>query len=247
MVTPRHLNSAPITEALIDIRAKLPADIDLSKLSSAHDLLANEYPKKRERRVWEARFEVKDGKPSHTGEDKGVDGYLYVSSDDKQVAQVRLDGFTFSRLRPYETWERLQAETRRLWQVYLDVALPESVTRVALRYINRIELPLPMKDFSDYLTAPPVVPENLPQAVSSFLTRVIVHEQSIGAAATITQALEPRVDRDICSIILDIDVFKESLFASDDKAVWETLDKLHDFKNLIFFESITDRTVELCQ
>ncbi|VAW13401.1 hypothetical protein MNBD_BACTEROID05-832, partial [hydrothermal vent metagenome] len=40
------------------------------------------------------------------------------------------------------------------------------------------------------------VPPELPQVVSSFLTRVVIHEPSIGANAIITQALEQIVTDD---------------------------------------------------
>ena len=78
-----------------------------------------------------------------------------------------MDGFTFSRLKPYETWENLRDEAYRLWQKYREITSPE-IIRVALRYINKLEFPLPIKNFSDYLTAAPIVPAELPQGVSSF-------------------------------------------------------------------------------
>ena len=66
----------------------------------------------------------------------GPDGYLFTSVDGRQVVQARLDGFTFSRLKPYDKWESLRDEARELWQHYVQIASPETVTRVALRYIN---------------------------------------------------------------------------------------------------------------
>ena len=153
--------------------------------------------------------------------------------------QARLDGFTFSRLHPYVKWEELRDEAYRLWQLYKDMTSPESITRVAVRYINNLNIPMPIKDFDDYLTAPPTVPEGLPQGVSSFLTRTVIHEPSFGANAIITQALE-QVDTDVAPVILDIDVFKLESKGIVEKDAWKIMEKLRHFKNKVFFSSITD-------
>jgi uncharacterized protein (TIGR04255 family) len=248
MVAPKHLRNAPITEALIDIHVSLPSDIDVAKLKSMHDSIADEYPKIAERMKWEHVIEFKKGEiPKQKPITPDCDGYRYTSGDDKQVVQTRLDGFTFSRLKPYETWEHLRAEAHRLWLLYAKIATPEAIRRVALRYINRLDIPLPIKDFSEYLTASPTVPEKLPQGVSGFFTRVIIHDPSIDAAAIITQALEPTSNPEVVAIILDIDVFKQSQFGLDEKEAWVIIDQLREFKNKIFFESITEKIVELYQ
>ncbi|MFH0873215.1 MAG: TIGR04255 family protein [bacterium] len=238
------MDKAPITEALVDIRVKLGPETDLSTLQSVCALVANEYPEKRERIRLESKIEFKTMKSETTS---GVDGYLCTSSDKKQVVQVRLDGFTFSRLTPYETWENLRKVAHRLWQLYVGATSPELVTRVALRYINRLEIPLPIRDFSDYLTAPPTIPQNLPQGLISFLTRNVIREPSLDFVAIISQSLEPVEASNVVPVILDIDVFREVQHSVGATEIWETIDQLRGFKNKIFFESITEKTVELCK
>lgn len=242
MVAPRHLDKAPITEALVDIRVKLGPETDLSTLESVYALFAKEYPEKRERICVESKFDFKTKESQTTSV---VDGYLCTSSDAKQVVQVRLEGFTFSRLKPYETWEDLRKEAHRLWQSYIRLASPELITRVALRYINRIEIALPVLDFGDYLTAPPAIPQNLPQGLTSFLTRNVIREPSLDFMAIISQSLEPVGASSVVPVILDIDVFKEVPYHVGAKEIWETIDQLREFKNKLFFESITDKIVEL--
>lgn len=244
MVEQRHLPRAPITEALVDIQVKLPPNVDVAKLKSMHGLISEKYPKHAE--LVRSHFTFVPQKKSAETTPVCVCGYKYTSADDKQVIQVRLDGFTFSRLRPYKTWESLRKEAYLLWGIYVKLFSPEIITRVALRYINRLEIPQPLRDFRDYLTAPPEVPQNLPQEISSFLTRIVIPEPSLNATAIITQALAT-TDQKIVPVILDIDVFKVAQFNTDGKEVWETIDKLRVLKNNIFFESITEKIVELYQ
>ena len=245
MAVPRHLASAPITEAILDIRVKLPADFDVEKLKSAQSLISGGYPKVTERRRFEGQVQFSvGGPPKQVALDKGPDGYLFTSTDSKQIVQFRLDGFTFNRLKPYETWESMRDEGYRLWQHYVDIASPELITRVALRYINHLKIPLPTGNFADYLVAPPTVPGQLPHIVTSFLTRVVIIDSSIGAAANISQALDSISDG---NIILDIDVYKQAEFSVEGKGAWGMLEKLRRFKNRIFFESVTEQTLRLCE
>jgi uncharacterized protein (TIGR04255 family) len=241
-----YLRNAPITEALIDIRIKVRDEFDVHRLESLHEATADQYPAKKERRKWEGRFEFKKGETPISAGTETIDGYIFTSTDGKQIFQARIDGFTFNRLRPYEKWETLRDEAFRLWQLYKTVLSPE-ITRVALRYINKFDIPLfpePLRDFNEYLTAAPIVPEGLPQGVSSFLTRVVINEPTIDAAAIITQAFEQLVDPRYLPIILDIDVFKQWDHISEEEA-WQTLEALRYFKNKIFFKSITEKAKEL--
>lgn len=236
------LKNAPITEALIDIRVKLPSKFDVIGINSIHDSIKKQYSGKQELRVSGFEFQLKDKQAKRL--DEKIEGYRYISSDNKQIIQTRLNGFTFNRLYPYISWKEFRNEAHSLWQLYKKVTSPESITRVAVRYINNLKIPMPMGDFSEYLTAPPIVPDELPQGVSSFLTRVVIHEPSIGANAIITQVLE-QVATDVAPIILDIDVYKLQPKGIEEKDVWETIEKLRHFKNKIFFNSITHNLKEM--
>ena len=237
------LGRAPISEALIDIRVKLSSKLDVRQIDSIYESIKPDYPQKLEQRISQVQVEQKPDEGMVKSSIK-INGYRYISSDKKQIIQARLAGFTFSRLHPYITWEALRSEAYRLWLLYKEVTTPELITRVALRYINNLNIPMPIKDFSEFLTAPPVIPDELPQGVSSFLTRVIIHEPSIGADGIITHALE-QVVTDVAPIILDIDVFKFQPDGIDEKDAWDAIEKLRNFKNQIFFKSITDKLKEM--
>lgn len=243
MVEYQTLRRAPITEALIDIRVKLTPELDVKQIDSFYESIKHDYPQKQEQRLSQVEVEQKPGEGLIKSSTK-INGYRYISSDKKQIAQARLDGFTFSRLHPYTTWEDLRSEAYKLWLLYKQVTTPELITRVALRYINNLKIPMPIKDFSDFLTAPPQVPEKLPQGVSSFITRVVIYEPTIGANAIITQALE-QIATDVVPIILDIDVFKFQSEGIEEKEAWDTIEKLRNFKNQIFFKSITNKLEEM--
>jgi len=47
------------------------------------------------------------------------------------------------------------------------------------------------------------------------------------------------------SLIFDIDVFRQVEYNKNMNEIWNDFDKLRNFKNDIFFNSITDKTKEL--
>ena len=152
------LEKAPVKEAVIDFRVKLVSEFDVKKIDSMHELIKERYPETQEQRISEVRFEPEiEGRVKPLSEK--TNGYRYISSDKKQIVQAKMDGFTFSRLHPYIKWEELRNEAHRLWQIYKDITLPESITRVSVRYINNLNIPMPIRDLDDYLTASPIVPE----------------------------------------------------------------------------------------
>src|SRR6201999_1019372 len=83
---------------------------------------------------------------------KTLIGKRLESDDKKRVVQTQLAGQSVSRLQPYANWADLKAESQRAWGIYRDVMKPNAVTRLALRYINRIDIPQkgPVK-IDDYL------------------------------------------------------------------------------------------------
>ena len=117
------------------------------------------------------------------------------------------------------------------------------VNRLAVRYINAIELPLAGADFDEYLTAGPRIPESLPQFLTSFLQRVVLPFAEVSGHAIITQALEAPTTRGLTAV-LDIDVFAECLIDGADPEIWSKLGQLRIIKNRIFFASLTKKALE---
>lgn len=249
MIAPRKLNNAPIKEAVIDFRTTLKEEIDVEKFDAAYDAISEQYPKKEIllRGKFGVQFEEK--KAVSTTVDSNQTGYRYTSADGKYVVQFRIDGFTLSRMEPYTVWGDLRSEAARLWEIYNSVANVATVTRVATRYINVMRVPMDdLKEFGDYLVCPPEVPETLPQSVSSFLTRIVLREPTSGAQCILTQALEgPDLENRLVPIVLDIDVFIEGQFLVTEGQYWQELDHLRNFKNKVFFESITENAETLFQ
>ena len=131
--------------------------------------------------------------------------------------------------------------------MYKEYANPEAIIRLAARYINHIKINIPIKDFSEYLNVPPYIPEELPQNVLNFLNRITLDGFGDNIRAIITQSLTSDLQnlQNQIIILLDIDVYKTITSQIENDEIWENFEKFRKIKNQIFFEYITEKTVEL--
>ncbi len=247
MTRQRHLPHAPITEALIDIQVVPRDGIAFSALKSAIENIDSGYYLKGP--ISEGTFEFRlpaDGLPPQTVAKAAPIGLRMHSADEKYVTQCRLNGFTLSRLPPYEAWTNLIDETRRLWAVYVERLGPTRVVRVATRFINNLQLPLePGASFQTYVNKLIDVPEEAPQAVEAFFQRFRLVDSASGARVILTLALDGLPTNGPAPVILDVDAFTAANLNPTDRELWAILERLRELKNHSFFGTITERTAEL--
>jgi len=231
---------APIAEAILDVSVVLPPSSDLQRIRSLQEALGGQYPKVTERMPFHGGFEITSAGVTVSTSSGRPDGYLFTSSDDLQTIQARLDGFGFSRMKPYEHWSAFRAEAKRQWEKYRDLLQPKSITRIGLRYLNRLELPLPVNDLRKYVRNTPELAPDLPQVLTGFFMAVQLPVDA--SFAVITETIEPATPA-ILPFILDIAVHREGQFDSD--SMWDVFDELRELKNRIFFHSVTDHAKEM--
>jgi uncharacterized protein (TIGR04255 family) len=247
MALHRHLTRAPLREALVDIQFEPRVSLeDIDRFVSS---ISGEFPRKTD--IWEAFFGLNlADAPGETQSRHQAIGRRLESTDEPFVLQCRVSGFTLSRLSPYGEWSDLRAVAHRLWGEFLKHVGMVHISRIAVRYINEIRIPLPIRDFADYLTCPPTVPDALPQALTGFLSKVIIPDESMDCVSVVTQAFEGPPSEGptgaAITVILDIDVFRTiSLDNTQSEKLWEALDTLRDQKNRMFFEHLQEKTVEM--
>jgi uncharacterized protein (TIGR04255 family) len=242
MAEHRHLSSAPIVEALVDLRALLPDDFDVSRFEALKDQLRDRFPGVQP--LFEQRMTVAGapGQPVSSTTSIRVNGFAFRSEDGKTLVQFRRDGFTFNRLRPYTSWEEIRPEALELWTIYRRVAKPPPCSRIALRYVNQLDVTESDAALTDILTAVPGVPRDTPRLLNEFFMRVVLADPATGFTAAITQATQASPAANVGLILLDIDAYRAGSGGIPDREVEPTLEALHKLKNDIFFGSITEAT-----
>lgn len=239
-------SKAPIEEAVFDIRIDPALAIEGKELESLHLKVSDRYPIKEIQKTFEVISEVKEGELAKSqAREIGVVGFRFWDNDRKQVCRCGLDGFSFSRLRPYTDWENCFHEVIRLWNIYKKEFNPRYIKRVAVRFINIIKIPELRFELADYFNNPPQPPENLPPNLVEFLSRLRVkYDENFFSIVTLASQMPS--EPNIVSILLDIDVFTEVPFNADNEVqIKNIFERLHFIKNDIFEKSITTRAKEL--
>jgi uncharacterized protein (TIGR04255 family) len=171
-------------------------------------------------------------------------GFRLRSEDGRNVIRLARTSFSYHRLQPYTKWEDLALGAKAVWSAFRRRYEPEFISSVSLRYLNKILLP-PECDMEDYITLCPRVPNSIDTGFSDYLLRLVLLDKMVPARAEITQVAgmsesPPR------TLAFDIDVTSDHMdFLPDSDQLWEQVGRLRDYKNRLFFSSITDRCREL--
>jgi uncharacterized protein (TIGR04255 family) len=231
-----------LREALIDIR--LTQDLPASFVDKIRALSFSDFSNVGEIKIGGLTFEMGRDRPSQATVAKDeILGIRFQTEDVSQVLQYRRNGITFSILKNYTSWEHAQDITRNFWRQFISIAGSVKVNRLAVRYINAIEVPLAGADFDEYLSAGPRIPKDLPQLLTGFLQRIMVPFTDVGAYAIITQTLEAPTESSFPAI-LDIETVGQWFLEGADPEIWNKLGQLRIIKNRIFFASLTEKALE---
>jgi uncharacterized protein (TIGR04255 family) len=245
MQVSRRYLKAPITEALIDLKVTLPEEFSTDDLAHIYARVSDRFPTQESIQTGSLVFQA--GPTIRIDTNQQHSGFLFRSKDGVKIVQATLNGFTFNRLAPYDSWEELSSDAKYLWGIYKEICKPTSVTRAAIRFINQINIPAKeLVDLEDYLHTVPQVPPDLPQGVlNSFFTQLQIPQDDLNCMLIINEALVPRTSPDFISVILDFDLFRQQIWQVDDEDIWRFLEELRRRKNVVFEASITDKARRL--
>ncbi|GAA6617314.1 TIGR04255 family protein [Scytonema sp. NUACC26] len=251
----------PITEAIFDITVNLRDDFHYEELLIFQEDIKESFPNIQKKIALQGGFELNLEKPEEINPrlfsmSNQPEGYIFISNDQEKIIQAKLQGFTFSKLKPYQSWKDFYGEAYELWQKYVEITSPLKVVRLGLRYVNQINIPLPREggiELKQYIKTLPEIPSDLSVAIEGyFMQLVLSHTQYQPSRAiinqTIGQMLENQESKKAYPLIFDIDVFQEVNLAPDDEEIGKIFEvNLKCFREDIFFKSITEKTKELFQ
>ncbi len=132
-----HLARAPIVEAVIHWRARSEEKLKRDELRQQLVSALADYPTVKTQHELHLESALGPDGAAVSRRDEWH-GFRLESADGRNIAQFTRNGFVFSRVTPYEDWDRFAAEAKRLWQIYVELAKPSEIERLGVRFINRI-------------------------------------------------------------------------------------------------------------
>ena len=238
---PRYL-APPITEAVIELRF---ADrLNTSSFNRVISRLEKKYTSGKSEQMFEITVEFQTATPLLQNQRPL---HRFSSADEADICIVKDDMISWSRLSPYEGWDALQSRVERDFDLVEKVARSRKVTRIGLRFINRIDVPFGEGDeicwYEDYLAVHLQLPPIL-DPTNSYGWRVERDFEEMGLKAVVQSGIMVPEIPETGAFSLDIDIGTMVDVPSGRADIFAKLQTMRKLKNDIFEQSITARARE---
>ena len=241
----RRYKNPPIEEALVEVRFAPADEWDLTipgKLHEHRDIKKEYQGKPRTQKVFEAALQAGPGQPPNLAIHEGVGRIQLINEAGNRLISLGPGVLSVNMLRPYDGWGLFRPRIETALRAYNEVAAPTGVTRLGVRYINKIVSPRE-KDPMDYFTCGPPRAPGLPRKMAGFMSRVeFVYDD--GVKLLLTQA-SIDAPEDQSAFLLDLDLIWESAEARNLDEIMAVIDGLHEREGAAFEAIITDAAREM--
>ena len=233
----------PITEAVIGIN--FSENVGKELLLTASDRLGKHYPVHQPLKNLSIRLNLTDqpGKrPSAVSNLAEIRGHRRSSHDMSELALVLPDALVVSQLAPYPSWEVFSKRFVRDWRIWKRAVGHRTVSRIGVRYINRIDIPIvnSVAEHQRYLNVFPHVPDLL-SPLGAFAVQTISSFDDIKCRLTLNSAVIDSPILNHQSFILDLDIAREIDIPQADKDIFLLLEAIRLKKNQVFEACISQR------
>lgn len=206
-----------------------------------------EFPIKRQFNPFQVEISSETEAASVQSVTSNIERMQFVRQDEGALIQIGPNILAVNHLKPYSSWENFKQMISRALDVYSQVASPQAISRIGLRYINRLEFPpeLQSVDIERFLLAAPAVPSAVPQTFVSWVQRVeIPFEHANGLLALHSSSVRGEGQQNVAFLLdLDFITLDAGLVKLDSAMEWA--EKAHDEVEKTFEACITDEARKL--
>lgn len=246
-----RFNKPPIIEAVIDFDCSMAPGFSIEELQNELRLAYRDnYPAFRPQFISAQTIHATPEGPPKVEFKHELRAFQFVSADKKQIVQARVEGFSFNRLEPYDSFDSYLPEIERTWLLYKDISKPVDIRTIRLRYINKMLLPMVDKesiDLEQYIFSSPRMPNSSGLSYIGFAQQQHALDHSTGFIAAIQLASQPIQEKNL-PIVFDITVSSGIRLQIDDWAsISSIVDSLRQLKNRIFDTILTEKCKSLFQ
>jgi uncharacterized protein (TIGR04255 family) len=237
----QHYSRAPILEAVLDLKYEgALSDRDTERL---RDAFKRNYPTIEEKR--EFRFEIKDGKGAV---ESHLAGYKLTAKNGVDLVLINSDSIGTVRLAPYDSWEHFRPLAESNFEVFTKVLGRKKITRIGVRFINRIDIPnaaIEGQPLHTFFTVGISLSLDVSDELNEFSLSVTGRSALTGAKILIQSGTLAPALLDHTSVSLDIDASWDGEIPGRIDEMWAKADILRETKNDVFEKCITDHVRKL--
>lgn len=245
----RRYSNPPIQEAFCEFRFVPGSDWDFTIPEKLQAALGNEYSgKSREQKALQVELSVKDGQPANLSYEEGVAKVQLVTEGGNRLVGVGPNVLSIHMLRPYQSaehierggWEEFRPRIMDALETYLKIVEGSAVSRVGVRYINRILIPGQNVEIEEYLNCAHMKVKGLPENYSNFLSRV-EYMYDDAARLVVSYGLLGASESGV-ECLLDLDAIRDEEPPIGSEQASILVDALHERVGSAFEAIVTDKT-----
>ena len=241
-----HFDNAPSIETIFLIRSSSIKEMSLEDFENkALEIIDNNFNEKRIIRFNDVKFRANDAEMMDVHSTSGWLGIEFRDTEKQFVLRLQKDGLSFHKLKPYTSFTDILPQMKELWRKYCEVFQPAGVSKIGLRFVNRIELPndVTAENLSDYLSVVPHVKLPSETDIKNVLSRVHVESNELNGYISFSNVstIQPNIE----AVILDIDTWQDQDLSASNQSIWSNFSELRTFKNKLFLESLTKKCLTL--
>ena len=243
------LANPPIVEAVLDLDCDLPPSLDFALLRDAvKKTYGDRYPTIRPLFFQEAKIESKSDAAPQMSVRGGIQAFQCFDETEKQLVQVRAQGYSFNRLAPYTSMDDYSPEIERTWNLFVELMSPVQVRVVRLRYINRILLPLKkgQVELKRYLRMN-LRPADRKLMMTGFLNQYAAVDKETGHELNVVVTSQPLENDQLPIIFHNCVACVANVQPQEWNSIFAKIQSLRDLKNRVFENTLTEKCLSLFQ
>lgn len=245
----KNLANPPVVTAIFQIKYD-SGSIRLDDFLKFDTILKREFPQRRENIESSLSLAPSTRIPLGKAQVSGVTntrrtGYVYFTTDQKEKLTLSESDITYTKESPYTGWDSFKDFVLKVLNTLSPVLEGITIQRTSIRFINQFSLTDfddPTEYFNTQITSS-AAENSMPYPVTKYGFR-LTFDISEGIYSIVNQNVDQLTDKYI--YIFDIDVLDRNNILFDIDTIAETLERLRDIKNNIFFGNLTNKTLELC-
>lgn len=157
----------PIIEAVCEFRFSSDTPWDDNISDTLFNSIKDDFPIQESRQ--NARIKVKSTGKQIEPEIVIADKSIFLSRDRKNVIQIGPRLIAISCLKPYQSWEKFQPNIKYAFEIICKITDIKGINRIALLYIDKIDLPADQIDIEEYFKFYPCLGSDLPDKFVNFI------------------------------------------------------------------------------
>lgn len=232
------LKNPPVIEAVIEIQLQEEQGLSIDGLAASTEEFTKRFSKKDD--INFLKNHIKDDAVSS---EHGISGIIYKNSNNKELTQFRLDGFSYNNLEDYPGWESFFDSAMFAWSEYIKQRPNVDILRLGLRFINLIKIPK-SDDVNLFFRARLNLPsdDKVIGKVASSQYRYFSDFPESNCSSIVNFIEQPvSTGDDKKSFILDIDVVMQSNV--DKESLIKCFQDMRAIKNSIFKAHLTEKLI----